>query len=264
MIDPSKKYLYFNPDTTSGEMDSSAAYPVSRLSGIEVTTSGLAKFYFKGSKGVDATIVTVAHEQYAFQKSFMRAISDEINFGEKAFIKVHDRAEFQTSPSDITINIDTAIAPSFDDQSDTLTIQNPEPITDPWDSTTIKVLPHQFVINDDVGDPIQVEDDTVGTLGIRCSGTTDEMYAFVKIPSGHKATHAKVYASDSTSNAVTVRSYNYQTGNSAAVSSSSGALNENIDITDIPAGATQDVVITLKPASNTTVIYGADITIAKA
>lgn len=262
MIDPSKKYLYFNPDTTVGEMDSSAAYPVSRLSGIEVTTSGLAKFYFKGSKGVDATIITVAHEQYAFQKSFMRAISDEINFGENAFIKVHDRAEYQTSPSDVTININPAIASVFDDQADTLTIQNPEPVTDPWDSTTIKVLPHQFQINDDAGRPVQVEDDTAGEIGIRCFGTTDEMYAFVKIPSGYKATHVQVHASASTVNAVAVNSYNYQTGDTTAVSVSNGDFNSNIDITDIASSATQDMVIQVKPGSSTVIIYGATVTIA--
>lgn len=262
MIDPKKKYLYFNPDSSQGEMDSSAAYPVSQLSGIEVTTSGLAKFYFKGSKGVDATVITVAHEQYAFQKTFMVAICDEINFGEKAFIKVIDYAERLTSPSDVTFTINPAIAPVFSDQADTLTIQNPEPVTDPWDSTTIKVLPHQFQINDDVGRSVQVEDDTADELGIRCFGTTDEMYAFVKIPNGYKATHVQVHASASTSSAVSVNSYNYQTGDTSAVSVSNGDFNSNIDITDIAASATQDMVIQVKPASSSTVIYGATVTIA--
>ena len=262
MIDPSKKYLYFNPDSTSGEMDSSAAYPVSQLSGIEVTTSGVAKLYFKGSKGVDATVVTVAHEQHAFQKSFMVALCDEINFGEKAFIKVIDYAERLVSPSDVTYNINASVAPTFDDQAETLTIQNPDPITDPWSSTTIKVLPHQFQINDDVGRPVQVEDDTADELGVRCYGTTDEMYAFVKIPDGYKATAVQVHASASTSSAVLVKPYNYQTGDTSAVSSSNGDFNSNINITDIPAGATQDLVIKAAPASNSTVIYGATVTIA--
>lgn len=264
MIDPGKKYLYFNPDTAQGEMDSSASYPVSRLSGIEITTSGFAKFYFKGSKGVDATVITVAHEQYAFQKSFMVALTDEINFGEKAFIKVIDYAERLSSPSDVTININSAIAPVFDDQSDALIIQNPAPVTDPWDSTTIKVLPHQFQINDNVGRPVQVEDDTAGEIGIRCFDTTDSMYAFVKIPNGYKATHVQVHASLTTLNAVAVQSYNYQTGDTTAVTVSNGDFNSNIDINDITASSTQDLVILVSPASNTTVIYGATVTIATA
>ena len=262
MIDPSKKYLYFNPDSTSGEMDSSASYPVSQLSGIEITTSGLAKFYFKGSKGVDATVVTVAHEQHAFQKSFMVALSDEINFGEKAFIKVMDAAESLVNPSDVTYNINASIAPIFDDQADTLTIQNPEPVTDPWNSTTIKVLPNQFIVNDDSGRPAMIEDDGTDELGVRAFGTTEELYAFVKIPDGWKATHVQVHASASTSSAVSVNPYNYQTGDTSAVSVSNGDFNANIDITDIPASATQDVVIGVQPASSSTVIYGATVTIA--
>jgi hypothetical protein len=83
---------------------------------------------------------------------------------------------------------------------------------DPFSTTVIKVLPNQFVINDDAGRPLFVEDDTSNTLGVRCFSTTDEMYAWQKLPSGYKATHVQVHASASTSSAVTVRSYNYQTG----------------------------------------------------
>jgi hypothetical protein len=90
---------------------------------------------------------------------------------------------------------------------------------DPFSTTVIKVLPNQWVINDDAGRPLFVEDDTVNTLGVRCFGTTDEMYAWRN-------------------------------------------LNANIDITDIPSSATQDLVIKVSPASGSTIIYGATVTIA--
>ena len=134
--------------------------------------------------------------------------------------------------------------------------------TSPWSATQIKILPHQFQINDDAGRPIFVEDDTSNTLGVRCFTTTDEMYAWQKLPSGYKATHVQVHASASTGSAVSVRSYNYQTGAYNAVSATTGDLNANIDITDIPSSATQDLVIKVSPASGSTIVYGATVTIA--
>ena len=133
---------------------------------------------------------------------------------------------------------------------------------DPFSTTVIKILPHQFMINDDVGRPAMIEDDTSNTLGVRCAATTDEMYAFQKIPTGYKVTHVRVNASASTSSAVSVRSYNYQTGADNAVSATTGDLNANIDITDIPSSATQDLVIKVSPASASTIVYGALVTIA--
>ena len=133
---------------------------------------------------------------------------------------------------------------------------------DPFSTTVIKVLPNQWVINDDAGRPLFVEDDTSNTLGVRCFTTTDEMYAWQKLPSGYKATHVQVHASASTSSAVSVRSYNYQTGADNAVSATTGDFNANIDITDIPSSATQDLVIKVSPASGSTIIYGATVTIA--
>ena len=88
------------------------------------------------------------------------------------------------------------------------------------------------------------------------------MYAWQKLPTGYKATHVQVHASASTSSAVTVGSYNYQTGANNAVASSGGDLNSNIDITDIPSSATQDLVIKVSPGSGSTIVYGATVTIA--
>ena len=133
---------------------------------------------------------------------------------------------------------------------------------DPFSTTVIKILPHQFICNDDVGRPAMIEDDTSNTLGVRAAHTSMELYAFQKLPSGYKATHVQVHASASTSSAVTARSFNYQTGADNNVSETSGDFNSNIDITDIPSSATQDLVIKVAPASTSTIIYGATVTIA--
>ena len=80
-----------------------------------------------------------------------------------------------------------------------------------------------------------VEDDTSNTLGVRCFTTTDEMYAWQKIPSGYKVTDVQVHASASTSSAVSIRSYNYQTGADNAITATTADLNEAKAITNIPA-----------------------------
>ena len=133
-------------------------------------------------------------------------------------------------------------------------------VADPYSSTAIKVMPHQFMVNDD-GGSVMIEDDTSNTLGLRTDNRFTELYAFQKLPSGYKATRVTVNASASTSSAVTVRSFNFATGADNNVSETSGDFNSNIDITDIPCSATQDLVIKIAPASTTTLIYGASITI---
>ena len=63
-------------------------------------------------------------------------------------------------------------------------------------STRIKILPRDFVAND-VGRPMQIEDDSVGSneLFMFSFGTSDS-FAYVPIPSGYKATHVRIFGSD--------------------------------------------------------------------
>ena len=145
------------------------------------------------------------------------------------------------------------------DSNNKIVKENRSP-TDPYGKSTIKVMPYQFMVNDD-GGSLMIEDDTSNTLGLRTDNRFTELYAFQKLPSGYKATRVIVYASASTSSAVTVRSFNFATGADNNVSETSGDFNANIDITDIPCSATQDLVIKIAPASTTTLIYGASITI---
>ena len=128
-----------------------------------------------------------------------------------------------------------------------------------YSRVVLKVLPTQFVQNDDRG-TVAVEDDTSNTLGIRSGHSTQEQYAFVKIPEGYKATHIQVLASASTSSAVTCKTYNYSTG--ATTDLETFDLNATTDITDVVASTTNDLVIKLTLASTTTIVYGARVTIA--
>ena len=130
-----------------------------------------------------------------------------------------------------------------------------------YSKTLIKLMPIDFISNDDRASAYAVvEDDTADTLGIRAGHSSVELYAFVKIPDGYKVTHVQVLASASTSNAVVCKTFNYTTG--ATTDLETFDFNTNEDITDVTATTANDLVIKLSPASNTTIIYGATITIA--
>ena len=129
-------------------------------------------------------------------------------------------------------------------------------------SLTIKVFPNQFINNDDTGRPVFLEDDTSNTLAVRGHSTGDDFYAFVEIPPLHKVTHVQVHASANTSSAVSVRSFNYQTGADNAIAATTANFNENKAVTNIPATATQDLVIKCTPGANTVLVYGATVTLA--
>ena len=131
--------------------------------------------------------------------------------------------------------------------------------TNIYSKTLIKVMPNEFLHNDDRG-VRSVEDDTSNTLGMRSGHSTQEQYAFIRIPEGYKATHCQVLASASTSNAVTCKTFNYTTG--ATTDLVTFDLNTNENITDVTASTTNDLVIKLTLASTSTIVYGAKVTIA--
>ena len=128
-----------------------------------------------------------------------------------------------------------------------------------FNSTTLmKIMPTEFMANDDGGAAV-LEDDTADKLGLRTNNRFTELYVTKAIPTGYKATHVQVYASASTSSAVTVRQFDHTDGD--LTGSTTGDFNSNIDITDITSSATANIMI--KCTGSTTVfIYGADITIA--
>ena len=134
--------------------------------------------------------------------------------------------------------------------------------TNIYSKTLIKVMPTEFMVNDDYNGRASnmIENDTSNTLGYRMGSTLTEGYAFVKIPEGYKATHVRVLASASTSNAVVCKTFNYTTG--ATTDLETFDFNTDENITDVTASTTNDLVIKILPASTSTIIYGATVTIA--
>ena len=123
LTDPNKKFLYFNFDASSGEMDSSLCFPVSRLIGVNCDNSSVSfELYFEGSKGCSPTKIDIRQDVVDPEVIFISLV-DEINNGEKAFIKFFDEAERGTFPSDIHFSYgsDPGVADVLTLQGSTLT-----------------------------------------------------------------------------------------------------------------------------------------------
>ena len=131
-----------------------------------------------------------------------------------------------------------------------------------YSKTLIKVMPTEFMVDDGyIGRHANIiDDDTTDTLGFRMGNVNTIAHAFVKIPDGYKATHVQVLASASTSNAVICKTFNYTTGATADLETFD--FNTDQDITDVAPTTTNDLVIKIIPASTSTIIYGARVTIA--
>jgi len=121
--------------------------------------------------------------------------------------------------------------------------------------TRIKILPRDFMANDDSDGPCVWDD---SNNGIQTTSTGDEIFAFVPIPTGYKATHVRVYASST----VTVEVYEQDITGSSQTSKGSGNTSAEIDITDVNSTTTNYLVIMVDPNSTSVYVYGGYVTIA--
>ncbi len=124
----------------------------------------------------------------------------------------------------------------------------------------IKILPTQFMGNDDVSyERTVIEDDIRGKLGVRVAHSSQEIFASVTIPEGKKVTGYAVYSSSTVStflngvDATSGVSSEIGNGNSGSVINLKTAYN---------SAETNYVAIKVMTTSTSQVIYGAVIVIA--
>ena len=127
---------------------------------------------------------------------------------------------------------------------------------------TIKLIPSDFLANDDCGNTkfgIGYVEAAGAGYGMRVANNATELYAFVSIPEGMKATHVDVF--DKLDLAIEV--FEAQINATTMVSKGSGNCNTTLDITDVNASATNLLVIQVTTTSATNdKIYGGKVTIA--
>lgn len=126
-------------------------------------------------------------------------------------------------------------------------------------STRIKILPHQFIPNDDENNSVAYEDDDTNKA-VRVTESDMEMYAFVAIPEGYKATHARIYGG--ATDTVTVYESDIDDGQWGS-SLGSASVGTEINITDVNADTTNFLVIKINVNSSGDDIYGGYVTIAR-
>ena len=125
--------------------------------------------------------------------------------------------------------------------------------------STIKVLPSDFMINDDAASPLSFKDGA--NSGVHVNDVANEAIAFVTIPEGMKATHVDVFGTHNRTLTVDEldvnASYDF-TGTARGV----GSCNTQLDITDVNATATNYLALTVSLSATTNRVWGGIVTIA--
>ena len=126
-------------------------------------------------------------------------------------------------------------------------------------ATRIKILPKDFM-PDDSGRPVMIEDDQVPNSMYLFSNASANMYAFVDIPTGFKATHVKIEGSD------TSQHFSVYEGSidakAIAQRSADTDIGTEADITDVTSSTTNYLVIRVESDGTADQIFGGYVTIA--
>tara|TARA_R100000781_G_scaffold111086_1_gene77315 strand:- start:64 stop:1647 length:1584 start_codon:yes stop_codon:yes gene_type:complete len=127
--------------------------------------------------------------------------------------------------------------------------------------STIKLLPSDFQANIDGGNTkfgVGYTDTAGSAYGMKVANSATELYAFVSIPEGMKATHVDIYDKDD----LAIEVFEVQINATTMTSKGSGNCNTTLDITDVNATATNFLAILVTTTATTNKIFGGKVTIA--
>ena len=128
-------------------------------------------------------------------------------------------------------------------------------------ATRIKVLPFDFIPNDDDADANVASNDGESEVGkVNVTNLNLETHANYDIPRGYKVTACMLYGSDPNN---TVKIYEANIDDGDAVEQGVGNINTEINCTDFNATATNYVVLKWAPTATSDFLYGGYITIAQ-
>ena len=126
----------------------------------------------------------------------------------------------------------------------------------------IKVLPSDFMANEEPGVTKTLQFVDNDASGIKPGDNDTELLAFVSIPETMKATHVDVYADDTLAFSVYELNIHESVGDISAASKGTGNCNTTLDITDVNATATNYLLIQVITVSKADRVFGAKVTIA--
>ena len=124
---------------------------------------------------------------------------------------------------------------------------------------TIKLLPTDFLPNEDAGASKTMTFDDTAPTGMKPGAAAMELVAIVDIPEGKKATHVDVY--DASHN-LAMKVFEVDINAAGGTSKGSGNCNTTLDITDVNATATNYLMVVVTTTATSDRNYGGTITIA--
>ena len=154
----------------------------------------------------------------------------------------------------------TALATAYI-ADDAVTFAKASGVTPKIYGSVIKLIPSDFMDNGDGGNTKfgVAYTDVAGTgYGMRPPNNATELYAFVSIPEGMKATHVDIYDK----NDLAIEVFECQINATTMTSKGSGNCNTTLDITDVNSTATNFLAIEVTTTSVNDRVYGGQVTIA--
>tara|TARA_R110000787_G_scaffold278204_1_gene387846 strand:+ start:361 stop:1257 length:897 start_codon:yes stop_codon:yes gene_type:complete len=127
--------------------------------------------------------------------------------------------------------------------------------------STIKILPSDFMANDDPGVTKTLQFVDEDASGIKPGDNDTELLAFVSIPEGKSATHAEVFADANLAFKVYELNINASVADISAAEKGSGTCNTQLDITNVESTETNYLLIQVVTVSKADRVWGARITI---
>ena len=128
--------------------------------------------------------------------------------------------------------------------------------------SVIKLIPSDFMANDDGGNTkfgVGYVESAGALYGMRTANNATELFAFVSIPEGMKATHVDIFDK----NDLAVEVFEAQINATTMTSLGSGNANTTINITDVNSTAQNFLAIQVTTTSATNdKVYGGQVTIA--
>tara|TARA_R100001126_G_C4877798_1_gene177168 strand:- start:139 stop:2064 length:1926 start_codon:yes stop_codon:yes gene_type:complete len=129
-------------------------------------------------------------------------------------------------------------------------------------TTRIKILPRDFVANDG-GRPAMIEDDSIGSNELFLfSFSSFDMFAYIPIPTGYKATHVRIYGSDTGQDFYVYEGdINSKTITDVATGSTSIGTEKTLG-TQVTSDTTNYLIVRVTSDGATDEIHGGYVTIA--
>ena len=126
---------------------------------------------------------------------------------------------------------------------------------------TIKLLPTDFMQNEDGGVNKSVQYDDTDTKGDRSSEANSELYAFVRIPTGKTETNVTIFGND-TNNTVEVFEADINASGLTDKTPGGGCtVGSACDFTDVAADDTNYLAIRVTVTATSDIVYGGLVTL---